>query len=144
MDPAEPYVRQDSLDNILDLLKENRQLVRDQVDEVERKVDALRVVVDAGFREVKARQDIANGRVSKAETAIGEILTNGCHQRNSHVQTMTTLAQAGALDGVQLANPKAWTRTKQVGVGGGLVGLGVIAPYLLDAAKWALEHLTIR
>ena len=98
------YVSQETLNTVLDLLKENREIIREQVTGIGEKVDALGDQLTDGVNKITTRQDIANGRTDKAEAAIAamkkeveQILTEGCDQKHKHAQDVALLRGSGAL-----------------------------------------------
>jgi hypothetical protein len=141
MNSTNKYVTMDNFTQVLDLLKENREIIREQVDKLSEQLTS-------GIGEITGRQDIANGRMVKAEEQIqeirdevDEILMEGCHQKEKHIEAITTLAEVGALE--ESALIPNWKRAKKIGIGGGLVGIGVLMPHIWDAIHWIFDHFTL-
>lgn len=145
---SDRFVSQTSFREILDLLKENRSTIRDQV-------TALSQQLTRVGEEITKRQDKANGRMQKAEDQIETIQTElaavkdevttileeGCQQRGQHVAALNALAAAGAVPAEPSA-PKPWKPTpKQVAIGGGLMGGGALLMEVLKLAQAWLAHL---
>ena len=158
------YVSQETLNTVLDLLKENRDVVREQIKVIGVKVDDLSDQLTEAATQITTRQDMTNGRVSRAETAIDnmkkevdQILTEGCDQKHKHAQDVALLRGSGALPVYEeepalvrspipyMGDPESRRRlVRKAGIGGGLVGLGLLIPHLVDGLHWVLEHVSVK
>lgn len=158
------YVSQETLNTVLDLLKENRDVVREQIKVIGVKVDDLSDQLTEAATQITTRQDMTNGRVSRAETAIDfmkkevdQILTEGCDQKHKHEQDVALLRGSGALPVYEeeptivrtpipyMGDPESRRRIlKKVGVGSGLVGLGALLPHLINGLHWVFDHVAVK
>ena len=154
---ANQYVSQDTLNTVLDLLKENREVTRNQIKSVGEKVDDLSTQLTKGIDQITDRQDFSNGRMNKAETALAavkkevdELLNDGCHQKSKHIKVLSKLYRPTADSEdttlpftLPLGNPELRKKIAvRVGVGSGLLGLGIYLPEILNAVHRMIDHFT--
>jgi hypothetical protein len=148
MDPmaGENFVTQTQFANTMSLLQEIRTDIKGDVADLHTAVVEMK-------REITGRQDIANNRTSKNETAVAEakievaevkrIVTHidkhGCSNLVPHKSTLTALETAGVVpvDGGRWKVPTP----KQMGIGAGLTAFGVALLKLIELAQQWWAHL---
>jgi hypothetical protein len=160
---SDRYVSQESFHLVLELLKENREVLRTQISSVTEQMTGLSTQLDQGVAKITDRQDIANGRTSKNEAAIAvlgddikvtqaqvaHLEAHGCRNLAPHKSAIGALAAAGVVPDTMeiLDRPESlqWTtahRARAVGIGIGGLGLGVLAPHVGPFLHWIAHILT--